>query len=104
MSSSVWLEAETNNYWPAGLSPEERNPLPLLAAWDLYPHPQTELPNVESASLPSAKVEDVESNQSQLPFFSIQTALLRANLRKSYNQTALLRTNLRKFYYTQQLS
>ena len=33
--------------------------------WGLYPHHQTKLPNVESASIPPAKAEDVESNQSQ---------------------------------------
>ena len=40
----------TNTNWATGLSPEERNPLPLPVAWGLCPHYQTKLPNVGSAS------------------------------------------------------
>ena len=75
--------------------------------WGLRSHHQPKLLNVGSASLPPAEAEDVESNQpqprtqhsltdqSQQFFFFFQTALLRANHRKSYNQTTLLRANLR---------
>ena len=96
-------EAVTKSHLAVGLSPEERNLSPLLACMGSTSLPP-KLPKVGSAFLPPAEAEDMESqlwtqhnqpNQPQL-LFLIQTALLRANLRKSYNQTALLRTNLRK--------
>ena len=86
--------------------------LPLSAAWGLCPHHQTKLPNVRSESLLPAEAEDVESNQTQPRtqhsqpnqlqlLFLIQTALLKANPRKSHIRTALLRVNLRKSYHPQ---
>ena len=90
--------------------PLGKNLLPFPAAWGLCSHHQTKLPNLGSASLPPAEAEDVESNQSQqriqhslpdqpqLPFL-VQTALLIANLRKSYNQTAFLRVFWDHFWF-----
>ena len=96
VSSPVLCEAETNNVNEAArLSLEERNSLPLPAAWGLCTHHQTKLSKVGSAPLPPAEAEDEESNQLQprtqhsqlinhsLLFFLLQTALLRTNLRKT---------------------
>ena len=47
---------------------EERNLLTLPKTWGLRPHPQTKLLNMGSASLPPAKAENMESNQSQQSF------------------------------------
>ena len=84
----------TNNVNPAAGIPEPGGEVSVssLGNMGLSSHHQTKSPNVGSASLQPAKVEDVKSNlprsqhnqpdQSQLPFL-IQTVLLRANLRKS---------------------
>ena len=80
--------------------------VPLLSAscqkWDLHSYSQTKLLKGRSVSLPPAKADDIESNQSQLQTqhslqtnhqcFLIQSALLGANFRKSSKITSGLLT------------
>ena len=92
-------ETEKLNDLESGLSPKARKDLfPLLGAWGLRPLHQSQLPNLESASLPSAEAENVKSNQSQPRtqhsqpdqsqlLYLIQTALLRANFSRSFEIT-----------------
>ena len=104
VSSPVWRGAATNR---TGLSPEERNPSPLPAAWGLRPHHQTELPNVGSAPLrpaeatiamnpaqPSRPIIAFYFSHSNNSFQSLSpkvspssTALLKDNFRKSFEVT-----------------
>ena len=103
VSSLVLREAVTEEMstWQLSYQSLEEGNLLLPAAWGQCPHHQTKLANVELVSLPPAEAEDVESNPAQptrtiTATFLIQTALLRANLRKSHNLTVLLKANLRK--------
>ena len=81
------------SYKVGRLSLEERDPLPLPAAWDLRPHHKTKLPNVRSYHQPKQKTWNPtqlsQPDQSQTFIFLIQTVLLRANLRKSYHPQQL---------------
>ena len=63
MTNAIYTGSNQKADAVVGLSPEERNPLLLPAAWGLCLYQQTKLLNVGSVSLPLAEAEDVESDQ-----------------------------------------
>ena len=67
---------------------------PSCQTWALHPYHQPKQKTWNPTNHSRKPNKANQTNHSRL-FFLIQTALFRANLRKSYNQTALLRANLR---------